>query len=461
MRIAIPYSFDKPADVRREGIGVYASLLVKALLDNVPDLEIEIWTYTFNRENVKLLFKDSFDKYADKIKIYDDGMKCKNSFRTIMFFCKYFVLKRTFYKVLYLITRSHFYKEKLDKLKSKKENGDWLPIKYRKNKIQEKIKLLSHAEAVYCFFVTMEMGLWFECPKFVQVHDLFTIALKDVFTKHWDSNSVEMHNKIVLGLLEKYAKQGAVFVSSSEYMAYQHSLKFIPGIHDNQVAVIPFPPLIKDFDTADILNEKEFKDKYNIPGKYIAMPSQNRPNKNWGVILRSLAELKKQGVCLYFVTTGHVGDIQYDGQLVKDLGIADLIIEVGSLSQKDLYALYKYSSIVVASTIIEGMGISGQAIEALKVGGVPIIHARSFGIDESLHAVGLTQETADLNWFDLDDYKTLVEKIKDVLSNPQPHIEKQRHVLAAYLKRTWKDVANGYMNLFAAKKGKCYEKDND
>lgn len=452
MRVSIPYSFDKSIDIRREGIGVYVSLLVKALLDYFPDLEIEVWTYAFNKKNVYSLFKDAFEKYASRIKIYDDGVKCINSYHVMMIFCKYFVLKRAFYKVLHLITRSRFYKEKLDKLKSKKENGDWLPIKYRKNKIQEKIKLLSHADVVYNFFVTIDMGLWFDCPKFVQVHDLFTMALKDLFAKHWNQRDLEMHNKIISDLLEQYAGQGAVFVSSSKYIAYEHSLKFIPGIHDNQVAVIPFPPLIKDFDTVDILNKKEFKNKYRIPGKYIAMPSQNRPNKNWGVILRALAELKKQGVCLYFVTTGHVGDIQYDGQLVKDLGIADLIIEVGSLSQKDLYALYKYSDLMVASTVIEGLGISGQALEALKAGSIPIIHAKSLGVAESLDAVGLTMDTADLNWFDLDDYKTLVEKIKDVLSNPESHIEKQKHILAAYLKRTWKEVADNYMKIFNKEK---------
>ena len=56
-------------------------------------------------------------------------------------------------------------------------------------------------------------------------------------------------------------------------------------------------------------------------------------------------------------------------------------------------------------------------------------------------------ETADLNWFELDDYEGLARTIEEVISNPQQHIEKQKHILSAYLKRTWQEVANDYMEI--------------
>ena len=110
--------------------------------------------------------------------------------------------------------------------------------------------------------------------------------------------------------------------------------------------------------------------------------------------------------------------------------------------------LYKYQDIAIGSTIIEGMGISGQVIEALKVGNVPAVHSRCYGYQDSLTAVGLTEETADLNWFDYNDDETLANYIEDVLQNPQPHIEKQKHIMNAYMSRTWQDVAQKYIELF-------------
>ena len=75
-------------------------------------------------------------------------------------------------------------------------------------------------------------------------------------------------------------------------------------------------------------------------------------------------------------------------------------------------------------------------------------------IKESLESVGLSMETADLNWVNLDDDKGLANKIENILSNPEPHIEKQKHIIEAYTKRTWADVAHDYMDVFEKVIGK-------
>ena len=49
-------------------------------------------------------------------------------------------------------------------------------------------------------------------------------------------------------------------------------------------------------------------------------------------------------------------------------------------------------------------------------------------------------------------------KIKEVLSNPQAHIEKQHHILDAYMKRTWKEVAEAYVKIFKQKSNFLKEK---
>ena len=102
---------------------------------------------------------------------------------------------------------------------------------------------------------------------------------------------------------------------------------------------------------------------------------------------------------------------------------------------------------VVATTIIEGIGMSGQIMEALKIGGIPVIHGISDGLPDAFASRGLSLQSMDLNWFEKYDYETLAEKIIDVLDNPQKHIEKQKHIIEKFCALNWKDTADKYNKL--------------
>lgn len=446
MKIAVAYDFKEPADIRREGIGVYAKHLILALLEYVKDLDIEVWTATYNLENAKLLFKDALNRYPDRISIcteFDNklGEISYLIYKNILAF--YFLLKKKLYKNLRRFQREK-YTQRLKHLHYGEMSKLYDRFRFRLYDKASKAKV----DIIYAFFVSIELGIYFKCPKFVQVHDLFTFELFDLFAQDWGVNDLKMHNSTILETLIKYAKSKAIFISSSEYTVREHSLKFIPGITKEQTAVIPFPPLVKDFSVDDILTKEQFKKKYGIWDKYIAIPSQNRPNKNWGVVFRAISRLKQKGINIQFVTTGSVNALKSNSELIENLNIKENILELGSISEKDLYMLYKYEDIAVGSTIIEGMGISGQVIEALKVGNIPAVHSKCHGYIDSLKGVGLTEETADLNWFDVDDDETLAKYMEDILSNPQPHIEKQKHIIDAYMSITWQDVAKKYIELF-------------
>ncbi len=464
MKIAVLYDYPFRVNVKREGIGVFTRFLLNSIMANYSDVEIEFWCYDFNRENVKSSFQDIFEKYPNRVTIFDNFSNWDYVPNALVQLCKYYQLiafniidfiDRIKFKIKKkdkYIHKRKFVQEKIKKLKDKnfhriigKENyNDVLQQTLIKN-----VKKYSKANVVFSIFVNLELGRFFNCPKFVQVHDLFTLPLFDLFKD--DIENLADENKQVLNNLGEYALKGATFISSSMYVAQNHSLKYIPHITNNQISVIPFPPLIKDFNQSELLNKEDFKAKYNIASVYIVYPSQNRPNKNWIVILKAIKALRDEGMELQFVTTGRIDDVKITKEYVDKNNLRNLICEVGNLSEDELYALYKYADLQISSTIMEGMGISGQALEALKVGNIPVIHAKSLGIEDSLKSVGLNLETADLNWFDIDDDKKLVYLIKDVLSNKQLHINKQKHVLEAYQKRTWDDVAKEYYKLFCIK----------
>lgn len=462
MRIAIPYDFKHTTDIRREGIGVYLRFLLESILQVSQNITLEFYVYDFNKRNLECFLKDLISKYPKRIIIIDNSFFTVSEYLAFPFIlCLYIFkffynkLKIYFYIICFFISRNKKYAKKIFKRKKifnqyfqfKKNYLKNQNIKIKRKKLQKKAKE-SNADVMYAFFVLIELGHYFKCKKIVQVHDLFTVDLPLLFATQFFN--IEEFNKQILTNLGKYAKKNAIFVSSSKYIKNQHCLKYIPNITDGQSHIISFPPMITNYKKT---NEdiEHFKNRYNITLPYLAFPSQNRPNKNWKLIFKALKILKDKGIYLQFVTTGKINDLESDKILINNLGIKHLILEIGSISNEDLFLLYKYSSIHVASTIIEGMGISGQALEALNVGGIPIIHVRSLGIKESLENVGLTLETADLNWIDINDEVALAQKMEDILRNPNPHIKKQEHIIKAYTIRTWTDVANDYIKLFEGK----------
>ena len=461
MKIAIPYDFEVENNIKREGIGVYLNYLIFALVHNNKDIDIEIYTYDFNVNNVKLLLDNIPDDLKNKIKIIDNNYwNISDIFLYPFVFIKniiniiFLIISVSYYLMNTKIFKSSKYIQKIEK-KQKKLLSKWKSLFVKNHLLYQKIKTKkkkliakitkSNANAVYCFYVSIKLGHYFKCKKIVQVHDLFTMALPELFKTQ--ILNLEKTNEIYKQNLGLYAKEGAIFVSSSEYVSKSHCLRYIPNIKEEQTRVIPFPPMISSF--KEVKTSKNiFLDKYNIKYPYIAFPSQNRPNKNWELIFKALKILKDKGLNIQFVTTGKVKDIKSNANLVDMLGIKDLILEIGSISTEDLYLLYKYSSICVASNIIEGMGISGQALEALNVGNIPVIHVKSLGIEESLANVGLTLKTADLNWIEINDYVGLANKIEEVMNSPELNVIKQKHIIEAYNKITWNMVAQNYFKLF-------------
>ena len=129
-------------------------------------------------------------------------------------------------KIKYILFKKEKYKNKINYLYSIKEN-EILHDKMKKNLIK-KIKKYSKADVCYSLFISLKLGKYFNCPKFVQVHDLFTIPLFDLFKDDFGGEkSLKKTNNQFLENLKEYAEKDSIFISSSEYVAKNHSLKYI------------------------------------------------------------------------------------------------------------------------------------------------------------------------------------------------------------------------------------------
>ncbi len=438
MRVAVDLSFITPHDHHREGITRYNQFLFEAFLQYSRHNVIELWAFSSSRNDIVNCYGFLKDKYPEQIFFY-----CNNKYEKPLQYSKTklytIMLKLWFYKLLYKIGKINYYKNKIVKNENK-------IIQLTKNQLEQFILNNSRADILFSDWVRLELGHYFKCPKVLMIHDIFPIALRDLFII--SRPDIDAGNKTMKDNIIRYVKENAFIVTSSNYILKEQILKFIPGINKKNTAVIYYPPIFQEFETTDILPRNEFYKKYGIKGKYIPYPSQNRPNKNLILLLKALKRLKDQKVDIKLVTTGDISAVPDNIKYINDNNISDMIMEIGSLSDVDLYALYKYATVSVIPTLIEGPGMSQQCLETLRVGGVPVIHAKSLGIEDSLRSVGLDLNRADLNWVDVDDDKSLADKIQEVLKRPNLYVQKQKHIIDAYNKRTWEDVIKSYMNIF-------------
>lgn len=448
MILAITCDFPFEVFMKREGISVFCSFLFDAILKNNPDLKLEFWNYSLNNINVKDVWGFLADKYPDRIYFYNENsyipstrdfiitknIKYNNNLR-----------KKLLHLSLYKLTHLKTFKNKYKKY-AKRFAKDIHPNS--NERLIQAVQKMSQADAVYIISYALKLGKHFKCKKFVSVHDLMTIMLEDCFKE--SVLNVEEINQDVIENLNEYALLDTKFISSSNYVAKEHTRKYIKNVKDEQLCVIPYPPMIKTYENIEQLpSKKQFTQKHNIKGKYIAYATQIRPNKNTIVLLKALKNLIDNNINLKLVTTGRFSHTPSTSKYIKNNKLENQIIETGDLSEEELYCLYKYSDMVVVPTIVEGPGLAQQAIEALMVGNIPVICSKSFGVEENLSVRGLSMETADLNWFNYDDHEYLTKLIISVLNDPQSHINKQKHIIKNYTALSWDDVAKNYIKTFS------------
>jgi len=428
-----------------KGFFVHCRFLLEALLVQYPDFGVEIWTYSFNLYEVKKAFGAIILNNPDRVFIYDESRFLKINSNQIYRIPVKKKVKILAHSILYLLFRSDRFKRGIINNSRKK----FIPnVRLFENALLNAYKSCSKAKVIYLPGAVFRVAEKLRLPKVIAVHDLFTVSHRDLFIK--DSKWIDMHNTIVISNLKAFARQNSVFVSSTEYIARYHTYRFVPGVRRNQIRVIPFPPLIKRLSDLEDGTASDIKTKqHSIESEYIFYPTQIRPNKNVITLVKALEYLFiKYHLDLKLVTTGRIKDSAELSSYVEKNNLQRTVIEVGTLSDQELAAYYAHSRIVVIPSIIEGMGISGQCLEALYMGNIPIVHAISDGIDESLASVGLDRYSADLNWFLYNDYQQCAEQIYTAYTEREKTIKKQAGIIGHYLALNWTEVAKKYYELF-------------
>jgi glycosyltransferase involved in cell wall biosynthesis len=99
-------------------------------------------------------------------------------------------------------------------------------------------------------------------------------------------------------------------------------------------------------------------------------PAQAWPHKNHDNLLRALAKLRRQGLVVPLVCTGHPNERQPAVErLAADLGLADQVRFLGFVSPEEVRGLYQAARIAVFASRFEGFGM--PILEAFHAG-VPL-----------------------------------------------------------------------------------------
>ncbi|MGC4057579.1 MAG: glycosyltransferase family 1 protein [Chitinophagaceae bacterium] len=124
-----------------------------------------------------------------------------------------------------------------------------------------------------------------------------------------------------------------------------------------KVTVLPLPlrhMWIFDVKEEDV-SRAGYEQQYTFPGFFL-YPAATWKHKNHAALIRAIAMLKKEhSFAVYLYCTGHITDYGRDELLpmAEAAGVADRIKFLGSVSNDQLYWLYKHAHCVIVPSLYE------------------------------------------------------------------------------------------------------------
>lgn len=180
------------------------------------------------------------------------------------------------------------------------------------------------------------------------------------------------------------------------------------GIEAKKIAVIPWGSVLNAYPQPEHREVEATREKYQLPDQFLFFPAVTWPHKNHEVVIRALAELKKQGLDISLVCTGdrtdHYSRLE---ELAERSGVQDRMIFLGFVSPVELQSVYSLATAMIFPSRFEGFGL--PVLEAFQ-SGLPVLCARATVLPEVAGDAAL--------FFDPDDAKEAAEAIKRLISSP-------------------------------------------
>jgi glycosyltransferase involved in cell wall biosynthesis len=164
----------------------------------------------------------------------------------------------------------------------------------------------------------------------------------------------------------------------------------------------------------------------------VAYVAYYRKYKNFPVLFRALKELRERSVPVRLHLTLNPNDRSVRSMLddAKALGVADLTINHGELSEESVAELYHGVHVFAFPSICESFGL--PQVEAMTFG-LPVVAADTEVNREICAAAG--------SYFKADDYKALADRLEQFYRNPVQLAEASKRSIRRGSEFCWKYAA--------------------
>ena len=212
--------------------------------------------------------------------------------------------------------------------------------------------------------------LFYRGKMMVTIHDLTHL----VYPQFLPFKLVHLYFKFIFWFVSKRADQ-IITVSES---TKRDLLRFCKT-DESKITVIPLG-VGSEFVKKTSSEIEYLYEKYNIPRdkKILLYVGNLLPHKNLNKLLEGFAQMKGRENCR-LVLVGKAFDGRTRATCEKDLGIEDITIHAGMISQEDLVNFYNLADLFVLPSLYEGFGL--PVLEALACG-TPVVCSNTSSLPE-------------------------------------------------------------------------------
>jgi glycosyltransferase involved in cell wall biosynthesis len=230
------------------------------------------------------------------------------------------------------------------------------------------------------------------CPTVVTVYDLSFLHFPERFPalQRWYLNSQTKRSC-------RAARRVITISESSRQDVHQFF-----GVPLSQIDVV-YPGVNGRYQPLPAAQITAFRQKHNLPDRYILHVGTLQPRKNISTLLEALAKLDDKDV--HLVLAGGKGWLYNEiFAQIEALGLTERVIFPGYVTDDDLPLWYNAAVLFAFPSVYEGFGM--PVVEAMACG-TPVVASNASSIPEAMGDAGLM--------FDPENATELVERIASVL----------------------------------------------
>jgi glycosyltransferase involved in cell wall biosynthesis len=229
------------------------------------------------------------------------------------------------------------------------ENEKAPPLSYSDGTIER--------EGVEVMHFVMQRAFFTDVPSIYHPHDLQHRHLPEFFSRR------ERVNRDVM--LRSFCEQAKVVSVTSSWVKRDVMEQY--GLPAEKVAVVPLTGSLGAYPTPGDTDLRNVKEKFRLPDDFVFYPAQTWPHKNHLALIAAVAELRRRGLIVPLVCSGHQNEhFETIQKRIVELSLQAQVRFIGFVSPVELRCLYRLCRCVCIPTLFEAA--SGPLNEAFMAG---------------------------------------------------------------------------------------------